>query len=158
MDGKRSADEEQRVSFGKRMTFRARQVAWALFAALLLSLPPGAQARAFSGGDLLARCGAPEGDSERGYCEGFLESFLAAGHAEMVYLRSGCSTSKCRVDTGDSGRGQLSGEEWCLPAGLARDSLLEHLAKRLAGDMIGRQAPAPLVVAEYLAEDWPCSD
>jgi hypothetical protein len=140
------------------MTRRAQWTAFALLLAFGLLPLRGTEALAFSGDALLKRCADPGSEAQGAYCEGYLESLLAAGHAEMIYLRSGCSTSKCRVDTGDEGRGQLSGKEWCLPEDVTSSALLARLMATLSADLVGRQAPAPLVVAEFLSDAWPCRE
>jgi hypothetical protein len=140
------------------MTRRAQRTAFALLLAFGLLPLRGTEALAFSGDALLKRCADPGSEAQGAYCEGYLESLLAAGHAEMIYLRSGCSTSKCRVDTGDEGRGQLSGKEWCLPEDVTSSALLARLMATLSADLVGRQAPAPLVVAEFLSDAWPCRE
>lgn len=105
-----------------------------------------------------ARCESAGAEEAQAYCSGFIEAVVNAGHAERRYLRSGCSTSKCHADASDEGRGFLAGRDWCLPKDLAAAERRKTVAAWLRDN-----AKLPFVsdaelVAEALAETWPCED
>ena len=122
---------------------------FALFVLAACSAP----AQAMTGEELLALCG-----ENPAQCEAYLQGLQDAGHAEMIYLRSGCSTSKCRVDTSDTGRGTLTGREWCLPAEVSPEDRRLPVLELLESDGYARFSPAAGSVASVWAETWPCED
>lgn len=125
------------------------------FAVLALSACGSKAVQAMTGNDWLERCRA-EDELARGQCELYLEAILDAGAAESAYLRSGCSTSKCRIQDDSVVRGSLTGVEWCLPKGTSSSTATAQAADWLAGDLIARNRLAPEALAAALTALWPC--
>lgn len=123
-----------------------------------LALAYPAPASAFSGGDFLESCQAPAGSEEARHCESYFSALLDAAHTEMLYLRSGCSTSKCRITAEDAGRGFLAGLQWCLSPEVTRREALESVTVWLDDQPIGRIQPAPEALADALSQLYPCDD
>ncbi|MEJ1996092.1 MAG: Rap1a/Tai family immunity protein [Limibacillus sp.] len=121
-----------------------------------LALGYPAPTSAYSGGDFLESCKAPAGSEDARHCESYFSALLDAAHTEMLYLRSGCSTSKCRITEEDAGRGFLAGLQWCLSREVTRREALEAASAWLADHPIGRIQPAPEALAEALSQLYPC--
>jgi len=133
------------------MTARRWLAAAALGAGLLVA--PGTP-EALTGEEWLQHCSGEAGAADT--CGPYLQALIDAGKVESDYLRSGCSTSKCRVEDEEMLRGFLAGAEWCLPNASVRDAAGGKVRKWLSENPIERQGPAPEAIARALAALWPC--